>query len=126
MFSYIKKRERIFYIAMTVLIAAVIFFSSSIQPTVSAKTGFNLSLFYHFGVFFMFTFFLSLTLITKNLDSKKILIIFLISFAYALSDELHQLFVPGRFCSLKDVLVDLIGNAYAILTIKIIEIYKRY
>jgi VanZ family protein len=28
---------------------------------------------------------------------------------YAVSDELHQLFVPGRGCQLKDVIIDTAG-----------------
>jgi VanZ family protein len=118
-------KERIFYIFMTFLIAIIIFLFSNIPTPVGEKTGLNLATLYHFGAFFMFAFFLSLTLITKKLDTKKIAIVLLISLAYALSDEFHQLFVPGRFCSLKDVLVDLIGSSCAVLTIKAIESYKK-
>jgi VanZ family protein len=125
MVSYIKKREKRFYLIMTLLVAAVIFFSSTIQTTAGEKTGLNLATLYHFSVFFMLIFFLSLTLINKRLDRKTIFIILLISLIYALSDELHQLFVPGRFCSLKDVLIDFIGSLCALLTIKAIEIIKR-
>lgn len=32
-----------------------------------------------------------------------------ISFLYAVSDEIHQYFIPGRNCSLEDVLIDTIG-----------------
>ena len=32
-----------------------------------------------------------------------------LSFLYAISDELHQSFVPGRNCSIWDVLIDSIG-----------------
>jgi VanZ family protein len=33
----------------------------------------------------------------------------IISVLYAASDELHQLFVPGRMCDLNDFIVDSIG-----------------
>ncbi|MBU0548684.1 MAG: VanZ family protein [Candidatus Omnitrophica bacterium] len=32
-----------------------------------------------------------------------------LSFLYAISDELHQSFVPGRNCSIQDVLIDAMG-----------------
>jgi len=43
------------------------------------------------------------------------LITLLCSFLYALSDEWHQSFVPGRFSSPVDVMVDVIGAGLAIL-----------
>lgn len=32
-----------------------------------------------------------------------------LTFLYAVSDELHQSFVPGRNCSIQDILIDTIG-----------------
>ena len=39
----------------------------------------------------------------------------LLSAAYAVSDEFHQLFVEGRFCSVKDMLIDTSGAFLGIL-----------
>ena len=39
----------------------------------------------------------------------RLLAAFAVAVAYAASDELHQMFVPGRSCSIKDVLIDAIG-----------------
>jgi uncharacterized membrane protein YhaH (DUF805 family) len=118
-------KERIFYGIITLIIAILIFLFSNISTTAGDITGLNLATIYHLGVFFMFTFFLSLTLINRRLDRKETMIILLISLAYALSDEFHQLFVIGRFCSLKDVLIDFMGSLCAILTIKVIETSKK-
>ena len=41
--------------------------------------------------------------------NKAIIYAFIITLFYAFSDELHQLFVRGRYCSLKDVAIDSIG-----------------
>ena len=41
-------------------------------------------------------------------------IAFLIASAYAATDELHQVFVPGRTASLGDVLIDMSGASAAI------------
>jgi VanZ family protein len=119
-------KERVFYLIVTVVMAIIIFLVSSISsfPIVETK-GFDLSIIYHFGVFFMFTLFLSLTLINKKLDKKTILIILLISLAYSLSDEFHQLFVIGRFADIKDVTIDFIGSICSVILIKFIEKLKK-
>lgn len=41
---------------------------------------------------------------------KMILIALLLCFLYACSDELHQLFIKGRSCEVRDVLIDTIGS----------------
>jgi VanZ family protein len=119
-------KERVFYIAITLIIVIVIFLVSSISSfPILQKTGIDISIFYHFGVFFMFTFFLTLSLINKKLDNKAILIILLISLAYAMSDEFHQLFVVGRFADVKDALIDFAGSISSVSVIKIIERLKK-
>jgi VanZ family protein len=42
-----------------------------------------------------------------------------------LGDEALQLFVPGRFASLKDILVDLRGVAFGLMFAAIAEIEKK-
>ncbi len=116
-------KGKIFYIVITILIALEIFLFSSISSPIGEKTGFNLATFYHFGIFFIFTFFLSLSLKKGKINNKTILIILLISLIYAISDEFHQLFVPGRFCSIKDILIDFAGSLFSVLSIKS---FKRF
>ncbi len=49
--------------------------------------------------------------------------------AYAITDEIHQIFVPGRAFQLTDILVDsagaLIGTAAAFVILKIILLIKK-
>lgn len=53
-----------------------------------------------------------------NRNSKKIYIkSIVISFLYACTDEFHQLFIPGRSCEFKDVLIDTTGAIIAICII---------
>lgn len=118
-------KEKEFYIAMTFLIAVVIFLFSDISTPIKNKTGLNLSTLYHLAVFFAFTFFLALSIKSKQLNKKTIAIVFLISLIYAISDEFHQLFVIGRFASIKDILIDMIGSSLALLTLKVLERFKR-
>lgn len=44
---------------------------------------------------------------------------FAITAAYAVSDELHQLFVEGRACQLSDVLIDSLGAAAGIAALSL-------
>lgn len=41
-------------------------------------------------------------------------IVLLICGFYAMSDEIHQIFVPGRSCELRDMLIDLTGSILGI------------
>jgi len=46
---------------------------------------------------------------------------------YAISDEIHQLFVPGRACSIIDMIIDTCGGICFIFVYYIIEInVKKY
>lgn len=41
---------------------------------------------------------------------KTILLAVLLCFLYACSDEIHQLFIKGRSCEVRDILIDTIGS----------------
>ena len=58
---------------------------------------------------------LSLVKEYRQVDIKAILIALLIAILYACSDEIHQLFVPGRSGELLDILIDTIGSSLGIL-----------
>lgn len=55
--------------------------------------------------------------------TKKHLFLYplLFSVLYAISDEIHQLFVEGRFCALKDMLIDSSGALTGILLCHLIK-----
>lgn len=56
----------------------------------------------------------------------KPIMTFLLASAYAVSDEIHQIFVEGRACRAFDVLVDSLGAAAGIIALYVlIEIYNR-
>jgi VanZ family protein len=46
----------------------------------------------------------------KNPLPKIVLVVLILSMSYALSDEIHQLFVPGRTFQVIDLFIDLLGS----------------
>lgn len=119
-------QNRTFTGIMTLVIALEIFLFSTIKTTAGTNTEINLALFYHLGIFFVFTFFLFLTIKGKeDIKIKYIIWTLIIALVYAISDEVHQLFVPGRVASIRDVLIDLIGITTAIISNLIIRIRNQ-
>ena len=45
----------------------------------------------------------------------------LVGIFYAITDEIHQFFVPGRYASIFDVIVDSLGIIFAVILMKIYE-----
>ena len=63
-----------------------------------------------------------------TLDIKKILIIAaIICFLYACSDEIHQIYVPGRSCEIRDIIIDNKGAlvGYVIFYVSGLKIWKK-
>jgi len=102
--------------SITVLLALTIFYISS-QSFPKGTIGPNWAIkpfLYHLFIFFIFSLFLSISLAKGKPNNKIfILIAVLIALAYGISDELHQLFVPGRACTISDVLIDAVGVTFA-------------
>ena len=53
--------------------------------------------------------------------NKKYPLAFLICVIYAISDEIHQLFVPGRAGQVRDVLIDSAGSFLGIILVMALE-----
>ena len=70
----------------------------------------------HFMIYGMLGVFSFLSFVTyKNLTARlRMLLSLLVCLLYAVSDEIHQLFVVGRSCELRDVLIDFLGSLLAI------------
>ena len=113
---WFEKHEKL-SVLITLLIAAAIFFISSISfDNVKYSIG-PLSIIYHFSAFFMLAFFLSISLVKgKNKNTKLLIVVFLLAVAYGILDEIHQYFVPGRYSDLFDVGINSLGILYALMT----------
>lgn len=76
----------------------------------------------HFTIYLILGLLVSTLLKEYNLKTKQIIIYsILICMTYAISDEIHQIFVIGRSGELKDVLIDTCGSTVGILIIKRIK-----
>ncbi len=62
----------------------------------------------HFSEFACLSFFINNLFVAKK-EKLCPVIACIISFIYAISDEIHQLFIPGRACQFQDMMVDLAG-----------------
>lgn len=110
MIEWIEKKRYV-AIILTILIAIEIFYFSSIsggQPGTGG--GIRISIFYHFLVFFLFNFFLLVSIIgNKKIKINYIILALIISIIYAVLDEVHQMFVLFRNPAIQDVLTDTVG-----------------
>lgn len=115
MIKFFEKNPPISW-AVTIFIALVIFFVSSLTFSSGASAGnFNANL-YHFVIFFLLGTFLLFSLVQGKPKKRKFILIgIVLAVFYALSDELHQLFVPGRACTFSDFIIDSLGILVAAL-----------
>ena len=111
MIAWFEKHHLISMI-ITIIIGIAIFYISSLSfgkgapgPEFPLK-----SVIYHFLIFAIFAFFLLISL-TKGKTKNRhfIMIAMLLAIAYGIADELHQFFVPNRYSSLNDALVNSLG-----------------
>jgi len=109
MISFLENKKD-FALLLTTLIVIEIFCFSAIPGIEAPKTGLNLTTTYHFVIFFLLNFFILISVIgKKKIKIKYILFSIIISIIFAILDEIHQLFVPMRLATIKDVLIDSLG-----------------
>jgi len=61
--------------------------------------------------------------VVRNCKIRRVLMIFIalgLAFCYAASDEFHQLFVVGRSCELRDIMIDTTASLAGILVTSLI------
>ncbi|MCX7879190.1 MAG: VanZ family protein [Ignavibacteria bacterium] len=100
----------------SVFVAIVIFIISHIPSGLIIPKAFELQdKIFHFIIYFIFGTTLIVAFTRYEKKSKAIFWIILIGFLYALSDEIHQKFVPGRSFEFLDLIADYIGIATSLL-----------
>ncbi len=135
----IKEKIRIISLIFTIAVMGVIFFFSSQPGTESDNVSISLtSLLFSadLGLILnslvrkiahmleymalgapLYIFFFTI----KGRKSSTAVISIAISVLYAVSDELHQLFVPGRACGIRDMLIDSLGAALCITVLHLLS-----
>lgn len=69
----------------------------------------------HFFAYFVLGMLITFALGTRLCSSgRRFIVAFVICVLYAISDEVHQLFIPGRSGEVRDVLIDSVGSAVGI------------
>jgi VanZ family protein len=58
--------------------------------------------------------------------NKRIWIAIIICLLYAISDEFHQMFVPGRSAQVLDVFIDTLGSSLGVFLLNMVKKYKFY
>lgn len=81
--------------------------------------------FAHFSAYAVLGVLVSYALSKNEINSNRVFILSMaICIIYAVSDELHQLFVPGRGCQLKDVVIDTAGAVSGTAIFKAVNILR--
>lgn len=109
MLNWFEKHNNVSFL-VAILIAIIIFYLSSI-PASGFPSGLGITTkIYHIVIFSLLTFFLLIALIQgKNKYKYFVITTCLVVITYAITDEVHQSFVPGRNPAITDVLIDSIG-----------------
>ncbi|MBL7975246.1 MAG: VanZ family protein [Candidatus Kapabacteria bacterium] len=96
-----------------ILYSAMIFYLSAQSQPMSPDLGFEMQdKVYHCGAYFIYGMLLIIALSSKfDLANSKRLMIYVLGIGglFALSDEVHQYFVPGRSAEVWDWLADVVG-----------------
>ena len=109
---------------VTIILAVVIFYLSSLSFKAGSPGGSSIySILYHILIFFLFALFLQISLV-KGEYRALILISLLIALFYSATDEIHQLFIPGREGSIKDVMLNSVGITFAFMIYSISLAYR--
>jgi VanZ family protein len=110
------EKNKIISWSITSMIAIFIFYISSL-PGDSAPgiSGTSIdAILYHIVIYFFLAFFLFISL-TEGRNRRLIYIGVVMALLYGISDELHQLLVPGRVGSIEDLMLNSVGIVFAVV-----------
>jgi len=102
------------YMIFIFFISSISVFPDSIQDISKLVSDFVI----HIILYLIFGFLCFRAFFFSNLRSRLFFSVIMFSFIFAISDEIHQLFVPGRSFSMLDLLADFIGIITSQIIIK--------
>jgi len=111
------KKRFLFFIIPVVVYAAVIFSLSSIShPREELSLFFGFDKLLHVIEYYVFGYLLMRLFVTSPkifISKRRVTLTIVAGILYAISDEWHQLFVPGRCMSVYDMIFDFLGVVVA-------------
>ncbi|MCR4639613.1 VanZ family protein [Ruminococcus sp.] len=100
-----------------------------VQKELWSKASFIVRKLAHFSIYASLGFCASVTAGRRRLFSAKSLGVIGFGFIYAMSDEFHQHFIPGRSCELRDMMIDTggvtVGMCISLIFMGIIALFVR-
>lgn len=118
-FAIIKQHRKILYTSL-VLYWVVLIILTSLPTTSLPKVGISDKLQHFFAYFVLALLLNSSFLVQRKYQfsfNVKSLLSLLIVVLYAIFDEVHQYFIPGRFCEFSDFIADVIGGIAGVLLV---------
>jgi len=97
--------------------AALLFFLSSLPSTKLPTLGVRYEdLVLHFGAYAVFGFLLAYAVASDKvkISRKQFVMIVLLGALYGVSDEFHQMYVPGRVPAVSDLVADAVGVVFGV------------
>ena len=123
MISWFEKHNKVSWI-ITILIAIAIFYISSLtSESIGRSVASWQTVVYHFLAFFFLAAFLLISLV-QGRKQEFIFLAIILALFYGVTDEIHQLFVPGRVCSFSDFLIDSSGILFASLSYSLLRLRR--
>lgn len=120
MFEYLEGRKKLFVYAPLIVYWTILFIATTL-PVESIPTVAISDKIHHLVAYFILSVLLYLTLIyqrkSKTLFTNAPSATILLASIYGALDEIHQIFVPGRFADILDWLADFAGTLLGVLLI---------
>jgi VanZ family protein len=113
MIKLLEKYSKVSWV-FVIIIAGIMFYLSSLTFGPGTPATSIYAIMYHIFAFFWLGFFLILALV-KGENKNLIFLSIILAFLYGVSDEIHQLFVPGRYFAFTDISLNLFGTLWASL-----------
>lgn len=105
-----NSRRAIIYWFFTAIYMGIIFYLSSLEridlpelPKFSDKL-------LHMVAYLLLAFLINLSLFKSNIKKYILMLAFLLATLYGITDEFHQVFIPGRDATIGDVIADSLGS----------------
>lgn len=124
------ERNKVVLVYLPLIFYWILLFTLTTLPTESVPSvGVNDKV-EHLLAYFGLSFLLYLALLFQKrsiiLKNYAVLFTFLVVFAYGITDEVHQLLIPGRSCELLDFLADMLGGVIGIIVLKVLIKFYKY